>query len=38
MGMMLQRDSWAEGLDRAAVGLDDLDLKSVRRFVMTVRR
>ena len=35
MGVMLQRDFWAEGLDLAALGLDGLDLGGVQRFVMT---
>ncbi len=34
MGVMLQRDYWAEGLDLAAIGLDGLDLEGVRRFVI----
>ncbi|MCX6373041.1 MAG: NAD/NADP octopine/nopaline dehydrogenase family protein [Actinobacteria bacterium] len=35
MGVMLQRDYWAEGLDLAALGLAGLDLAGIRRFVMT---
>jgi len=35
MGVMLQRDYWAEGMDLAALGLEGLDLDGVRRFVMT---
>jgi opine dehydrogenase len=35
MGVMLQRDYWAEGLDLGAIGLDGLDLAGVQRFVMT---
>jgi hypothetical protein len=38
MGVMLQRDYWAEGLDLAALGLDGLDLEGVRRFVVSGRR
>lgn len=38
MGVMLQRDYWAEGLDLAAIGLDGLDIEGVRRFVETGRR
>ncbi len=38
MGVMLQRDYWAEGLELEALGLDGLDLDGVRRFVMTGRR
>jgi opine dehydrogenase len=38
MGVMLQRDYWAEGLDLADIGLDGLDLEGVRRFVVTGRR
>jgi len=38
MGVMLQRDYWAEGLDLGAMGLDGLDLDGVQRFVMTGRR
>ncbi len=35
MGVMLQRDYWAEGVDLAALGLDGLDLEGIKRFVMT---
>ena len=35
MGVMLQRDYWAEGLDLADIGLDGLDLEGVRRFAMS---
>jgi opine dehydrogenase len=38
MGVMLQRDYWAEGLELSALGLDGLDLEGVRRYVMTGRR
>jgi opine dehydrogenase len=38
MGVMLQRDYWAEGIDLAAIGLDGLDLEGVRRFVTTGKR
>jgi opine dehydrogenase len=38
MGVMLQRDYWAEGLDLSAIGLEGLDLQGVRRFVTTGRR
>jgi len=38
MGVMLQRDYWAEGLDLADLGLDGLDLEGVRRFVVSGRR
>ena len=38
MGVMLQRDYWAEGLDLTAMGLDGLDLDGVQRFVMTGHR
>jgi opine dehydrogenase len=38
MGVMLQRDYWAEGLELSALGLDGLDLEGVRRCVMTGRR
>ena len=38
MGVMLQRDYWAEGLDLSAIGLDGLDLEGVRRFVATGMR
>jgi opine dehydrogenase len=38
MGVMLQRDYWAEGLELSAIGLDGLDLEGVRRFVGTGRR
>ncbi len=38
MGVMLQRDYWAEGLDLADLGLDGLDLEGVRRFVRPGRR
>jgi len=33
MGVMLQRDYWAEGLQLADLGLESLDLEGVRRFV-----
>lgn len=35
MGVMLERDYWAEGLDLAALGLDGRDRDGVRSFVMT---
>ena len=35
MGVMVQRDYWAEGLDLAALGLAGLDLAGVQRFAMT---
>jgi opine dehydrogenase len=38
MGVMLQRDYWAEGLDLADLGLDGLDLEGVRRFVISGER
>ena len=38
MGVMLQRDYWAEGLDLAAMGLDGLDIDGVKRFVTTGHR
>jgi opine dehydrogenase len=38
MGVMLGRDYWAEGLQLQALGLDDLDLAGIRRFVTTGRR
>jgi opine dehydrogenase len=38
MGVMLQREYWAEGLDLAAIGLDGLDVAGVRRFVTTGER
>ncbi len=38
MGVMLQRDYWAEGLRLEDIGLDGLDLDGVRRFVMSGER
>ena len=38
MGVMLQRDYWAEGLQLEDLGLHGLDLDGVRRFVMSGRR
>ena len=38
VGVMLQRDYWAEGLQLEAIGLDGLDLDGVRRFVMSGQR
>ncbi len=38
MGVMLQRDYWAEGIDLASLGLDGLDLEGMKRFVMKGER
>ncbi len=38
MGVMLQRDYWAEGIDLAALGLDGLELEGIKRFVIKGER
>jgi len=37
MGVMLERDYWAEGLELRDLGLDCLDIEGIRQFVMTGR-